>query len=347
MSREKDDAERIVALVIDAFRRRSPLVVQGAGSKAFLGAPAEGDLLSLADHVGVIDYRPDELVVTARAGTPLVELERTLAEAGQMLPFEPPTFGGNGTLGGAVATGLSGPGRPWYGSVRDAVLGVEVVTGAGRRMRFGGQVMKNVAGYDLSRLMTGAFGTLGVLLSVSVRVRPRPDAEITRSLTLDRDAALASVLAWDRRAEPVTATRHVDGRLSVRLSGDDGAIRKAAARLGGDGEAAAGFWRDVRDQRDGFFRGATVWRLALPCAARHPEIEGDWLTEWGGAQRWLATSAEAPRVEEAARRAGGHAAVFRGAGATPRPACEGAEKYRMRLKEAFDPAGILNRARSL
>ncbi|MFW6094392.1 MAG: glycolate oxidase subunit GlcE, partial [Pseudomonadota bacterium] len=198
--------------------------ITGAGSKGFLcrGHPQRGGAvreLDVGGHRGIVDYRPEELVLTARAGTPLAEIAGVLAESGQALPFEPPRFQGRGTLGGAVACGLSGPGRPWRGAVRDAVLGVEMVNGLGEHLRFGGQVMKNVAGYDVSRLQTGAFGTLGVLLAVSVRVMPVPAAEETRVFELDARAALERCRAWARGPYPITATAHLDGRLHVRLSG--------------------------------------------------------------------------------------------------------------------------------
>ncbi|MEX5452570.1 glycolate oxidase subunit GlcE, partial [Stutzerimonas stutzeri] len=166
------------ALLLDqvnqALAAKTPLRIQGSGSKAFLGRAAEGQLLDVREHRGIVSYDPTELVVTARAGTPLAELEATLDEAGQMLPCEPPHFGEGATVGGMIAAGLSGPRRPWSGSVRDFVLGSRVITGQGKHLRFGGEVMKNVAGYDLSRLMAGSFGCLGVLTEISLKVLPKP-----------------------------------------------------------------------------------------------------------------------------------------------------------------------------
>ena len=373
MVRDRDDSERLIAAVGDAIAADAPLAICGRGSKAFLSGDSAGAMLAIGDHSGVIDYRHDELVLTARSGTPLVELRRVLAAQRQMMAFDPPTFAGDGSLGGAVATGFSGPGRPWYGALRDAILGVTIVNGLGERLRFGGSVMKNVAGYDVSRLMAGAFGTLGVLLDISVKVLPLPQAESTRVFELDRDAALARVIGWARTPLPLSATCHANGQLHVRLSGSDKGVRAAAAQIGGeDLPYATEFWESLRDQTHPFFAArpfggakasldapapearfpldARPWRLALPSAAAYPQIAGEWLTEWGGAQRWLATDAPLAAVDAAARRLGGRATAF---GPVPdglqpfvsQPFEEGALKYYRRLKHAFDPHAILNRGR--
>ena len=284
--------------------------------------------------------------MTARAGTPLGELERALAAHGQMLPFDPPRFADGGTIGGAIACGLSGPARPWRGAVRDAVLGAEIVDGQGRRLRFGGQVMKNVAGYDVSRLMVGAFGTLGVLLAVSVRVLPRPEAEMTLVQFAERDRALERVVELGRSAEPVTATvmstasctcvsaarRAPCKRLrnvsvaSVRRSPTTSGAASAISATTSSGNPTSG-----------------ACRCRSP--ARYPEIDGDWLTEWGGAQRWCATDAEPSQVLIACRKAGGHASGRRGAMPMFPMLDSASMRYHARLKHVFDPARILNRGR--
>jgi len=341
--RERDDSDRLLAAVAAAVANGQPLVICGRGSKAFLGAPPAGNMLAVGDHSGVIDYRPEELVLTARSGTPLLELRRLLASKNQMMAFDPPTFGADGSLGGAVAAGLSGPGRPWYGAVRDAVLGLTLINGRAQRLKFGGQVMKNVAGYDVSRLMTGAFGTLGVLLDISVKVMPRPQFEWTLAFELDRDLALANVTAWARKPLPISATCHVDGTLYVRLSGTESGVHAAARQLGGaDVSYADELWESLRDQYHRFFIAAQCWRVVVPPATPFPDLDGSWLTEWAGAQRWLKTSAAAADVVAAARRHGGHATAFY-AGAPP-PALDAALlKYHRRVKDAFDPTGIFNR----
>jgi glycolate oxidase FAD binding subunit len=345
MPRDRDDSERLLAAVAAAAANDRPLAICGRGSKTFLSPAATGSMLAVGDHSGVVDYRHDELVVTARAGTPLVELRRILASQRQMMAFDPPSFAGDGSLGGAVAAGLSGPGRPWYGALRDAVLGVTLINGRAERLAFGGQVMKNVAGYDVSRLMAGAFGTLGVLLDISVKVMPRPLHESTRAFALDRDTALANVVAWARSPLPLSATCHVDGVLHVRLSGTDKGVRAAAGRIGGeDLPYAAEFWESLRDQTHPFFGGGRCYRVAMPAAAAYPTLPGIWLTEWAGGQRWLRTEATREQVDLAAHRLGGHATEFRDPRAS-QPFDKGALKYYRRIKDAFDPKAIFNRGR--
>jgi glycolate oxidase FAD binding subunit len=365
---DQDSSGLLHDAIARAYAASEPICIAGSGTKACISAGADsgphafaGRLLTTVEHRGVIDYRPDELVITARSGTPLAQIEQVLAAADQHLPFEPPRFNGGGTLGGAVAAGLSGPARPWRGAVRDAVLGVELVNGLGERLRFGGQVMKNVAGYDLSRLQVGAFGTLGLLLSVSVKVLPRPAAERTLVFDLAPEPALARMRAWAREPWPVTALCYTEGVLRVRLSGAAPAVASAAKALGGDaqareGRAAETFWTALRDHRlDGFRPDTVLWRASLPPAARGP-LAGC-LVNWGGAERWWAeprpgdaTQAEFHRAEVAASvgrfvrevlAAGGAARRFDAHFGAPRP--DGpAELYAARLKAAFDPRHILN-----
>jgi glycolate oxidase FAD binding subunit len=344
----RDLGEALKDSVLRAFAAGEPLAIVGSGSKAFLSPSVYRGIalpvLATREHAGIVDYRPEELVVTARAGTPLVALEHALAEAGQMLPFEPPRFGGGGTLGGAVACGLSGPARPWRGAVRDAVLGVELVNGRGERLQFGGQVMKNVAGYDLSRLQAGAFGTLGVLLSVSLKVLPRPPLEVTRTFVLDGPAALQQVRRWARQPWPLSAAAWTAGVLRVRLSGAPAAVDRAVRELGGDAEEGADFWDGLRDHALPFFgTGAAVWRATLPPASERP-LDGC-LVNWAGAERWWEETggrgAEAWRREVEA--AGGSAWRFDATyGITALTGSRGARRYLARLREAFDPRGVLN-----
>ena len=307
-------------VLCDAVRRAAAagtaVRIVGSGSKSALtsaapeagGAPAE--LLSVSEHVGILDYRPEELVVTARAGTPLKSLERVLAEAGQYLPFEPPRFRGGGTLGGAVACGLSGPGRPWRGAVRDAVLGVELVNGRGERLRFGGQVMKNVAGYDLSRLQAGAFGSFGPMLAVSLKVLPVPESEQSLVLELSADEALTRARQWSRRPLPLSGLCWVDGLLRVRLSGAASAVAVAAAEIGGVADPERRFWEDLRDLRLPYFSEPGLWRCVLPPAASRP-LPGC-LINWGGAERWWRPGADVSGARTTLAAAGGHGRPFDG-----------------------------------
>ena len=333
----------------EAAQRRTALRLRGGGSKDFYGNELNGEPLDTRSHSGIVSYEPTELVVTARCGTLLSDLERTLAGQNQILAFEPPHFGPGATLGGCVAAGLSGPRRASAGAVRDFVLGAKIVDGRGQVLVFGGQVMKNVAGYDISRLLAGSLGTLGLILEVSLKVSPRPPAELTLKLELPQGKALDSLNRWAGQPLPISASAWSDGDLGLRLSGAASAIRAAARKLGGekvDEAQAAEFWAGIREQTGPFFAGETpLWRLSLPSHAPAVELPGAQLIEWGGALRWLKTKADAATVRAAAARAGGHATLFRArekpAGAIA-PLTPVLLRLHRELKGAFDPAGILN-----
>jgi glycolate oxidase FAD binding subunit len=332
-----------------AAQRGTPVQLRGGGSKDFYGNAPRGERVDTRVYGGIAAYEPSELVLTARCGTPLAEVESALAEKGQCLPFEPPHFG-QATFGGCIASGLSGPRRMSAGALRDFVLGVKLIDGRGRLLRFGGQVMKNVAGYDLSRLAAGSLGTLGLIAEASVKVLPRPQAEITLELELAQPAALDAMNRWAGQPLPVSATAWRDDRLQVRLSGAMAGVRAAASTIGGRELGDAGtFWSAVREHTDGFFAGeGPLWRIAVPSVAAPLEVAGAQLIEWGGALRWLRTDTDAARVREAARRAGGHATLFRArdksAGAFA-PLDPVLLRLHRALKSAFDPAGILNPGR--
>ncbi len=374
--------ERVLAAAVD----KTPLRIRGGGSKDFYGNPPEGALLETAGHAGLVAYEPTELVVTVRAGTRLAELEAALDEKGQMLAFEPPHFSplpagergrgrgdaavdlalspdpspasGRGemgaTVGGCVAAGLSGPRRATAGSVRDFVLGVKLLDGKGEILNFGGQVMKNVAGYDVSRLMAGALGTLGLLLEVSLKVLPKPPAEATLRLELPQDQAIETMNRWGGQPLPISATcwqgTQMGGLLTVRLSGARAAVAAARGKIGGEAvDDADAFWRGVREQQDGFFSGAAVlWRLSLPSKRAPLALPGEPLIEWGGALRWLTFDGPAAAVREAAARAGGHATRFRG-GDRPEgvfhPLPAPLMAIHRNLKRNFDPQGLFNPGR--
>lgn len=333
-----------------------PLRLRGGGTKDFYGNEPRGELLDTRGYAGVVAYEPTELVVTARCGTSLLEIQDLLEKNGQMLPFEPPHFGAGASLGGCVATGLSGPRRATVGALRDFVLGVRMLDGRGRDLSFGGQVMKNVAGYDVSRLLAGSLGTLGLILEVSFKVLPRPAAEQTLKFELPEAQALEQMNRWAGLPLPVSATAWRGGDLAVRLSGAASAVRAAADRLGGERvEPAQGasFWSAILEQTDPYFAGdAPLWRLSVPSNAPLLELPGEQmiaqLIEWGGALRWLKSNADAATVCAAAARAGGHATLFRatekaaGAFQTLPPVLA---RLHRELKSAFDPAGILNPGR--
>lgn len=342
--REQQFAEQ----VRKAAETATPLAIRGGGSKAFYGRVCPGEALEVFAHHGVVSYEPTELVITARAGTPLAEIETLLAEHGQMLPFEPPHFAATGTFGGMIAAGLSGPRRAWAGAVRDAVLGVKLLNGKGEVLNFGGQVMKNVAGYDLSRLMAGSLGTLAVILEASVKVLPRPAVELTLAQEVTPADAATRLIAWGRKPVPLSASLYHDGKLFVRLSGAEQGVAAARAVIGGEA-ADASIWQGVRDQTMPFFQGdAPLWRISLPAAAQALDLPGDELSEWGGALRWLRSDLSADTIRRRAAALGGHATLFRGHdGKTevfhPLPSAMWA--MQKRLKAAFDPHGIFNPGR--
>ena len=330
----------------DAAARGTPLRLRGGGSKDFYGNEPRGELLDTRGYAGIVSYEPTELVVTARCGTPLKQVEDELARHHQCMPFEPPHFGPEATLGGCVAAGLSGPRRASAGALRDFVLGVKLVDGRGRALTFGGQVMKNVAGYDVARLAAGSLGTLGLIAEVSLKVLPRPACELTLQLEMSEPAALDSLNRWGGQPLPISATAWHGQQLFVRLSGSEPAVRAAARKIGGTPLESQQFWSDVREHMHPFFSGPEpLWRVAVSSACPPLGEPGDTLIEWGGALRW--TRGHDPR--QAARQAEGHATLFRaqdkeqGMVFTPLdPVVMGLHR---RLKAAFDPAGILNPGR--
>ena len=333
-----------------ASARGTPLVIRGGGSKDFLGRRTQGEVLDVSTFRGVVHYEPSELVITARAGTPLAEIESTLAERNQMLGFEPSHFGTAATLGGTIACGLSGPARPFRGAARDFVLGAKIVNAKAEVLNFGGEVMKNVAGYDVSRLMCGAYGTLGVLLEISLKVLPRPASEITLALEFNDETADTRMSEWQRDPLPLSGLCYDGDRLHVRLSGAEQAVSAGRRRIGGEVDARGdAFWESLREQRGAFFDGSgDLWRLSVPPATRALAISGKQLIDWGGALRWFKTTQAAADIFAAAGSVGGHATRFRGAAEAqdifqPLPAALLA--LHRRLKQAFDPHGIFNRGR--
>lgn len=364
---------RLIDRIRAAAADREALDLQGHGSKAFLGGAPQGTPLSTLELAGISAHEPSELVVTARAGTPLAELEAALAAHGQCLPFEPPRLPGTdgrpaGTVGGMVAAGLAGPSRAAVGGVRDFVLGATVVNGRGELLSFGGQVMKNVAGYDLARLMAGSMGTLGLIAEVSLKVLPRPPATATLHFACDEATALERLNRWAGRPLPLGASAWWAGSLLLRLSGAQAAVAAAQAALmaeaGGEPvePAHAGpFWDGLRDHRDTFFQqaeaalrqpGGALWRLSLPPTAPPASgLVGEQLIEWGGAQRWWISDAPAATVHATAQRLGGHATLWRSADPAERAAGPQTPldpvllRLHRQVKAAFDPAGILNPGR--
>lgn len=350
--------EALQARMRAAAEKRTPLRIRGGGTKDFYGGPLDGEVVDTRVYAGIIDYEPTELVLTARAGTSLAAIESAMRARGQMLAFEPPHFGEGATLGGAVACGLSGPRRPYAGSVRDLVLGVRVLDGVGEHLTFGGRVMKNVAGFDVARLMTGAMGTLGLITEVSLKCLPLPKAEATLAFDHAADQAIRMTNQWGGQPLPLSATCYHDGRLFVRLSGAQPAVTAAVSKLGGAAVADAdAFWTSVREQTHGFFAGAArdrrpLWRLSVKSTAPYTDLAGDQLIEWGGALRWLAAGdrADPQKVRAWAAAQGGHATQFRAERKDRdvfHPLDATMAALHGRLKAVFDPHGILNPDRLL
>ncbi|MFA7291365.1 MAG: glycolate oxidase subunit GlcE [Rhodocyclaceae bacterium] len=339
-----------VGRVRDAVETRKTLRIRGGGTKDFYGQVIGGELLDTTAHRGIVTYEPTELVVVARAGTPLAELEATLAEKGQCLPFEPPHFGAGATVGGMVAAGLSGPRRAAVGAVRDYVLGVKMIDGNGDLLSFGGQVMKNVAGYDVPRLMAGSLGTLGLLTEVALKVLPVPVAERTLRFAMSEAEALQKLNQWGGQPLPIAASAWHGDTLTLRLMGAHAAVESAHTTLGGEVVAdAQAFWKGLREQTQTFFAGnEPLWRLSVASVTCPLGLPGSTLIEWGGAQRWLRGDQGAEQMRTVASRAGGHAVLFRGddglkasAGAF-QPLPPPLARIHRNLKQAFDPKGVFN-----
>ena len=372
--------QHLIDQVRQAHDEGTALEIRGGATKAFYGNPPTGQCLDTRGLQGILQYEPSELVVRVRAGTSLAELEAVLEPHGQCLPFEPPRLGppGTATVGGMVATALAGPARAAVGGVRDYVLGTSVINGRGQWLHFGGQVMKNVAGYDVSRLMVGAMGILGVLSDVSIKVLPRAVATATLRFESDEAQALERMNEWAGQPLPVHATAWWNGTLVVRLSGAQAAVQTAAGLMsqrGGelvDPSLAHTFWQGLRDQSDEYFvsaqsavaQGARLWRLSVPDTTGPLPLEGDTLIEWSGAQRWLCTPADPEEVRAVAQHYGGHATVYRAAQLTSvsmsdptsdptstvrpqafSPLSPPLMRLHRQLKAAFDPKGIFNPGR--
>lgn len=348
-----DISKDLQARVLNAIETRHTLLIQGGNSKSFLGNPCDAEILSLQHHRGILHYEPTELVLTARAGTPLQEIEQCLEEHQQMLGFEPPRFADTATLGGAIACNLSGPRRPFCGAARDFVLGSRILNGRGEILRFGGEVMKNVAGYDASRLMSGSYGTLAALLEFSIRVLPRPASSLTIQKEISMDMALDVMSRWCQRPFPISAVCHDGSSLYFRLSGNEQAVNAARKKIGGEiVHEDHRFWRKIREQEHAFFSSKKpLWRISMAPADPMLPLEGKWLLDWAGAQRWLISRQSPELIRKAVEQAGGHATLFKtgeqGNDHTERfhPLPPAMFKVHQQMKKAFDPHGIFNPGR--
>jgi glycolate oxidase FAD binding subunit len=352
-----NDLNPIVERIRAAANDQTPLRIRGGGSKDFYGQSLQGEILDTRGLGGIVSYQPSELVVTVRSGTPLADLESVLREQGQYLPFEPPGFissGAQATCGGMVAAGLNGPSRASVGAVRDYVLGVTLLNGRAELLKFGGEVMKNVAGYDVSRLIAGSLGTLGLIVQVSLKVLPIAPAQCTLFFELDEAQALAQLNRWAGLPLPVNASCWFDGALMVRLRGAKAAVAAAQVAMGGQLMAVADeerLWNGLREQTAPFFvlrENESLVRLSVPDTTP-PLNLGPTLIEWGGAQRWIKTlGSQGPEIRAALAPVGGQHTLFRSANkasgvfsALPSPL----DRIHRQLKKQFDPADIFNPGR--
>ena len=376
--------KNIIERIKTAANAGTPLRIRGGGTKDFYGQSLQGEILDTTGLNGITSYEPSELVVTVQSGTPLAELEAVLAEKNQCLPFEPPHFEKKWgtaaepihilpafartqtTVGGMVAAGLSGPSRASSGSVKDFVLGVDMVNGKGEELHFGGTVMKNVAGYDVSRLMAGSMGTLGLITEVSLKVLPIAPAEATLKFECTQNEALNMLNTWGTQPLPLNASCWIQeagkGVLYVRLRGAVAAVEAAIHKMGGQLQNAASGnatvaadWQALRNQNMDFFKlqdNECLWRLSVPDTA--PDLQlGETLVEWHGAQRWVkAPYNEVDRIRGIVNTVGGIAIVFIATKAINTsvnsvfsPLKAPLDRIHRELKRQFDPAGIFNRGR--
>jgi glycolate oxidase FAD binding subunit len=329
-----------------AAAKGEKLVIKGSGSKLFLAPAHEGVTLDTRAHSGIVEYDPKELVIVVKCGTRVADVEKTMADAAQMLAFEPPHFGEGATIGGMVATGVSGPRRAYAGAVRDFVLGAKVIDGKGDHLSFGGKVMKNVAGFDVSRLLVGSFGSLGVITEVAFKCLPLPKAQATRVFDMDTAKAIEAMNRWYAEADPITATTWVDGKLYVRFAGAEPAVRLVVGKRGGEALANdVEWWREWREQRHAFFANAKELHR-VSCKSTAPALD-DMATaiEWGGALRWVhADEAIAAKLRYQAGRAGGYASVWRNGASTYASAVQSLSEplkdIHAKLKASFDPYNV-------
>ncbi|MGK0270345.1 MAG: glycolate oxidase FAD binding subunit [Cocleimonas sp.] len=339
-----------------AISDKSPLYIHGGNSKLFFGNIVDAKPLDISPHTGIIDYEPTELCITVRAGTLLSDIEKVLTAENQILPFEPPQYSPNATIGGALATGISGPRRAYTGSVRDAILGVKIINGEGEIVSFGGQVMKNVAGYDLSRMMVRSQGTLGVILEVSIRLLPKPKDEITISLEGSQSFAINFFQSLRTQQLPVTASAWFNDQAFLRLSGSEKSLAFQLKEMISNNKASpvenpSQFWNDIRDHKHHFFgrMDKPLWRLSLPPAADEiKQINDNQLIEWGGAQRWVNTNTPPNIVHSSANSRNGYATLFQGN--IPETSCfpkldDNLLKLHRQLKNNMDPNHIFNPGR--
>ena len=353
---DNDISLELQVLVKEAIVNQTPLYIHGGNSKQFYGNPIDGIALDVSPHSGIINYEPTELCITVRSGTLLSDIEKVLDVENQILPFEPPQYTPQATIGGALAAGISGPRRAYSGSVRDAILGVKIINGEGEIVTFGGQVMKNVAGYDLSRMMVRSQGTLGVILEVSLRLLPKPKSEISVCIEESQSFALNYFQSIRTQQLPVTASAWFNDQAFLRLSGSEKSLEYQLEKIVSETgafvfEDSSQFWADIRDHKHHFFgrMDKPLWRLSLPPASGEiVQMKDNQFIEWSGAQRWVNTNTPANIVHSSANSRDGYATLFQGK--LPEISYfpkleENLMKLHKQLKRNMDPHGIFNPGR--
>ncbi len=346
-----DISHSLIDQVKTAHAEKTALLIQAGQTKQhIIGREVSGQILNITEHSGIIDYKPSELVLTARAGTTLAEIQGVLSEHKQILSFEPPLHGGAATLGGSLACNQSGPSRPWSGSIRDMVLGVRLINGLGQHLTFGGQVIKNVAGYDVARLQAGALGCLGVLTEISLKVLPKPESNITIVQEMSQSQAIDKMNALAGLPKPLSGSAWLDNRLHLRLSGEHKAISQAAKQWGGEQlDSQDSFWHDLTEHKLSLLtKDEPLWRFSIRQTAQQLMPEVETILDWSGAQRWISGAFGFEDMQKIATRAGGHVCLFKGgdrAGETRQSLSAVEQKLQANLKLSFDPHRILNPGR--
>lgn len=347
-----DLSETLLEQVREAVEKGQPINVQGGGTKSFMGRSTDpgAQLIDVSGHSGIVNYQPVELVITVRAGTRLSEIEAALAENNQMLAFEPPHFGEGSTIGGTLAANQSGPGRPWWGSVRDHLLGVRLISSKAEHLRFGGQVMKNVAGYDMSRLQAGAMGGFGLITEMSFKVLPRPASQITLAYDCDQADAISLMNQRAIESKPLSAATWLDGRLYLRLSGAQSAVEATRKAWGGEiVETGENFWRSLQDQKLSLFESEDpLWRFSINPTAKAFDLDLPAIIDWGGAQRWYSGQQSFDEMVSIAESAGGQVSLYRGGDRNTEvnhPVAAPLQNLQQRVKASIDPVGLFNPGR--
>lgn len=356
-----DVSQQLIDQVKTAIADKTSVRIQGGGTKSGLGRAVDSttQLISTSEHSGVVQYKPVELIMTVRGGTTLAEIDSELAKNKQMLACDPRRFGGQATIAGSLAANQSGHARPWFGSLRDHVLGIKLINGQAEHCRFGGQVMKNVAGYDVARLQAGAMGAFGLISEVSFKVLPKPEMCVSMSLETGASEAIALMNKLSGTSKPITAVSWVDGTVYFRLEGPSKAVEATTKQWQSkhglailDDSTASILWESLREHEHDFFAGTekekSLWKFSVNAAADHISQDAAWAFDWCGSQRWLVGEFSLEELAEHAYKMGGEVQLYSGGDrqqelSIPRSAA--VKQLMQNLKNSFDPENIFNSGR--